>query len=92
MRPPLSFTNVTDARNRLRHTGWCARCEKLSLFTEADARIYVGLILTHPHLLPGTFALVPYRCPHNRKTWHVGRNSKTLHLDFTAGHIQARLA
>ena len=90
MHTGLSFTSIADARKRLLHSGWCDRCNKLLLPTEEDARIYVGLILTHRSLQPVTFALTPYRCPHSPRRWHVGRNTNTLRLDFAAGRVKAR--
>jgi hypothetical protein len=86
MRVQLSFTTVPDARRRLLRTKFCGSCGQLLLRNQEDARNYIGLLLRHPVLKPGTFALEPYPCPH-RKGWHAGRNPNTLALDFKAGRV-----
>lgn len=71
----LTFASEDEARRRLVDSEFCSQCQKLSLRSKADAHSYIGLKLAKKHSTPkpGSFVLMPYRCPHG-KGWHIGRN------------------
>jgi hypothetical protein len=86
MQPALSFTTVKHARQQLRDSEFCGCCNKLLLRDESAARSYLGLLLRTSRLRHGAFALQPYPCPRSRG-WHVGRNRRTLQLNFKLGRV-----
>lgn len=85
-RRQLSFTSVREARIQVRHSDFCIRCDKYRFRSEEYARNHIGLLIRRPRTQPGTFALHPYQCPVSHG-WHVGRDRRTLCLDFKAGRI-----
>ena len=74
----LTWDCETQARSRLIHSAFCARCSKLLLKTKANARSYIGLLVVRK-LRPGGWAIHPYRCPYSRG-WHVGRDPHAMGL------------
>jgi len=78
----LSFTNMREACEVYRAATICRECGKRSFRNEADARLYIGLLLRKaPKSGKGSWAIHPYRCPHEHG-WHVGRNHEVLMVSF----------
>jgi len=77
----ITWDSEPVARRRLLKSDFCTLCGKLLLRTKADARSYIGLLLSGrghgPH--QNAFTLKPYKCPHG-KGWHVGRDRKVAEL------------